>query len=118
MLKGRRILVVEDEVLIFMHAEAILQDLGCNEITSVLGIDEAIEVLEHKIFDGALLDMMLNGEPCYPVADALAAKNVPFVFVTGYYTNEVIPFAHSLRPKLSKPYRDLDILMAFKTIFG
>ena len=84
-LKGLRLLVVEDEALVAMLIEDILLDLDCIVIGPVGTVAQALALLRQEEIDGALLDVNLGGgERSYAVADALAARNVPFVFVTGY----------------------------------
>ncbi len=101
-LAGRRILVVEDEMLVLMNIETALTDLGCTA-TSVGTTDDALKVLAGASFDAAMLDVNLRGEKSYPVADALALRGIPFVFSTGYGHHGDRPdFAD--RPVLRKPY--------------
>jgi two-component SAPR family response regulator len=82
---GLRLLVVEDEALVAMLIEDILLDLDCVVIGPVGTVAQALALLHVEEIDGALLDVNLGGgERSYPVADALAARDVPFIFVTGY----------------------------------
>lgn len=84
-LDGRRILVVEDESLVAMLIETILEDMGCQTVGPVSGVDEALQTVAADMnIDGALLDVNVAGREVFPVADALKARNVPFVFSTGY----------------------------------
>ena len=84
-LSGRRILVVEDESLVAMLLETILEDMGCTPVGPVANIDEALAVVAgDQALDGALLDVNVAGREVFPVADALKAAGVPFVFSTGY----------------------------------
>jgi CheY-like chemotaxis protein len=83
LLSGRRILVVEDEMLILMMIEAMLADLGCESATAAATIHHAIALIDEEIFDAAMLDVNLKGSNSYPVADALVARGVPFFFSTG-----------------------------------
>jgi CheY-like chemotaxis protein len=83
LLCGRCILVVEDEMLILMMIEAMLADLGCESVTAAATISQAITLIDEEVFDGAMLDVNLNGGNSYPVADALVAQGVPFFFSTG-----------------------------------
>lgn len=84
-LDGRRILVVEDESLVAMLIETILEDMGCAVVGPASSVDEALKmVADHADIDGALLDVNVAGREVFPVADALKARNVPFVFSTGY----------------------------------
>jgi nitrogen-specific signal transduction histidine kinase/CheY-like chemotaxis protein len=79
-----RVLLVEDESLIAMLVEDLLGQLGCTLAGVVLSIDKALEAIERGGIDLALLDVDLGGEPVYPVAKALAARGVPFLFMSGY----------------------------------
>src|ERR1700736_1248780 len=79
-LSGRRVLVVEDEMLILMIIEDMLADLGCESVTAAATVDQALALMDARVFDAAMLDVNLNGRKSYPVADALAE----FFFSTGY----------------------------------
>jgi CheY-like chemotaxis protein len=76
LLSGRRILVVEDEMLILMMIEGILDNLGCKSVATAATVDQAVTLLEGQVFDAAMLDVDLNGTKSYPVADVLAARGV------------------------------------------
>ena len=84
LLAGRHILVIEDEMLVLMNIEFLLADLGCECVTAAATVEQALALLEAQIFDAAVLDVNLNGDESYAVADALAARGVPFAFATGY----------------------------------
>jgi CheY-like chemotaxis protein len=103
MLTGRRVLVVEDEMLILMVIEDMLSDLGCESITSASTVRQALALVDTQDFDLAVLDVNLNGDRSYPVADALAARGVPFAFSTGYSDHGSRKDYHG-RPTLKKPY--------------
>jgi len=79
-LSGRRILVVEDEMLIVMMIESMLSDLGCESVAAAATVTQAIALIDGQTFDAAMLDVNLNGTNSRPVADALAARGVPFFF--------------------------------------
>jgi nitrogen-specific signal transduction histidine kinase len=83
-LAGLRVLVVEDESLIGMLAEDLLEQLGCRMIGLVSSLGKALEMAKSPDIDFALLDVDIGGEPVYPVALALQARNVPFAFMSGY----------------------------------
>ena len=103
MLSQRRILVVEDEMLVLMSIETMLEDLGCTTIESSATVAGALALLENASFDAAILDVNLDGERSYPVADALIAAGIPFVFSTGYGDNGDRSDLAG-RPVLRKPY--------------
>ncbi|MHA6692703.1 response regulator [Devosia sp. A449] len=83
LLSGRRVLVVEDEMLVLLMIEDMLADLGCESVTAAATIDKALASIEEYVFDAAMLDMNLNGDDSAKVAVALAARGVPFVYCTG-----------------------------------
>ena len=83
-LKSLRLLVVEDETLVAMLIEDIVTDAGGVIVGPAGNRDRALELVRSEAFDGALLDVNLGGEPIYPVAEAVAERRIPFVFVTGY----------------------------------
>jgi len=82
-LSGRRILIVEDDTLLLMTIEDVLADLGCESVVSASTVDTAVSLVNGQVFDAAVLDMTLNGISSRAVADALAARGVPFVVATG-----------------------------------
>jgi CheY-like chemotaxis protein len=84
-LKGRRILVVEDEYMIADAMKRGLEDEGATVVGPAPSVRRAFYLLEATAdLDGAVLDMTLGEEKVFPVADALQAKGIPFVFTTGY----------------------------------
>jgi CheY-like chemotaxis protein len=98
--QAKRILVVEDEVMIRMLLEDMLGELGY--AAEAARIDEALEATRNADFDLAILDANLNGEPVSPVADALVARGTPFVFATGYGE---LAEPYRDRPTLNKPFQ-------------
>src|SRR6266446_3074130 len=89
--QAKRILVVEDEVMIRMLLEDMLGELGYTVAAEAARIDEALEATKNADFDLAILDANLNGQPVSPVADALVARGTPFVFATGYGELAIVP---------------------------
>ena len=107
---GRRILVVEDDYLIAMDLSGWLQDLGAQIVGMAGSVSEALSLIEApgERIDGAILDVNLAGERVYPVADALMARAISFVFVTGY-DRWIVPGTYAHVPRCDKPVR-FDIL--------
>jgi hypothetical protein len=68
--------------------------------------------------NAALLDVDLNGERCWPIADALARRSIPFVFTTGFEASIVMPERFAEYPVLSKPYSEKDVLAVLRRIVG
>src|SRR5262249_22268936 len=81
---GNRVLLVEDEILVAMMMKDILTDLGFSVIGPFSRLAEAMVAAVHDNIDAGIIDVNLGGEFVYPVADVLAARNIPFVFITGY----------------------------------
>lgn len=106
-LHGVRLLVVEDDVLVYMLLEDMLGELGC-EIVPAAHVKEAMALAAGETLDGALLDINLRGQTSYAVADELAERRIPFAFVTGYGSGAVRE-EYRNRPLLQKPMRESDL---------
>jgi DNA-binding response OmpR family regulator len=106
---GLRILVVEDALLI---ADAIvdeLRDHGCNVVGPVARVEQGVALATDERLDGALLDVNLAGEFCFPIADVLAKRGIPFAFLTGY-GDAAIPVGYRDAPRLAKPFQGASLL--------
>lgn len=118
-LRGRHILVIEDEPLVAMDTEAHLVSAGCNVVGPAATVDEAKRLIDETVFDAALLDANLGGDPVDEVAAALTRKGIPFAFATGY-GREALPHGFRDRPVITKPFRpnailsELEALLAMK----
>jgi CheY-like chemotaxis protein len=99
-----RVLVVEDEALIALDIETTLRSLGCVVVGPVATVEQALRALVVGWPDAAILDVNLGHEQVFPVADRLAERNVPFMFLTGY-SPDILPSRHRARPVASKPCR-------------
>ena len=107
-LSGRRVLVVEDETMVAWLLEDMLADFGCAVVGPAAGVNQALAMLDAEAFDAAVLDVNLKGQKSYPVADALAARGVPFVFSTGY-NKDSLPKRYQSFPMLQKPFDRLKL---------
>jgi CheY-like chemotaxis protein len=102
-LHGLRVLVLEDEAAIALMIEDMVEALGCSLAGSAATVAEALRLVHRGGFDFALLDMNLGGTPAEPVADALAAAGIPFLFATGY-GQQGLPARFKTRPVIQKPF--------------
>ena len=102
-LSGRRVLIVEDEIMVAWGMQDMLTQLGCAVVGPASRVDQALGMIEAETFDAVVLDINLNGEKSYPVADALAARSIPFVFATAYDVSR-LPIEYSGSPVLQKPF--------------
>ena len=114
-LKGVRVLVVEDEYLVAVLIEEILQSAGCIVMGPIPRLREALDAVDHDDYDAAVLDVNLAGERINPVADALSERNVPFLFVTGYGTS-ALPNEYAERPHVCKPFRMAELISALSNV--
>jgi DNA-binding response OmpR family regulator len=97
-----KVLVVEDEFVIALTLETVLRRGGYEVVGPAASVGQALRQLDAESPVAAVLDVNLGHETVFPVADALAERSVPFVFVTGYERPD-LPAAHRDRPVLNKP---------------
>lgn len=83
-LVGKRVLVVEDEMLVALLLEDMLAQAGCIVIGPFARVRDALAAVKTEVADLALLDVNVAGEKVFPVAHALEERGVPFLFLTGY----------------------------------
>jgi CheY-like chemotaxis protein len=102
MAESRRVLLVEDEVLVAMMIQEFLSECGRAVIGPISTAAEALATARQGDFDGAILDINLGDGMAYPVAEILAARGVPFVFLTGYEA-DTVDDRFSEVPILQKP---------------
>ncbi|GJD57780.1 putative transcriptional regulatory protein pdtaR [Methylobacterium dankookense] len=108
LLQGIRVLVVEDEAAISMLLEDMLLDFGCDVVGPAARLATALEMAGTETFDIAILDVNVAGEPIYPVAEAIAQRDLPLVFSTGYGGAGIRePFRD--RPVVQKPFSQSDL---------
>jgi CheY-like chemotaxis protein len=102
-LSGRRILVVEDSPVVGPFTVDILADLGCEVVGPAPNMAAARKFIEDGRFDAALMDVHIRGERVFPLCEMLEARNVPFVFTSGY-ADWHMPNKWNDRARLQKPY--------------
>jgi CheY-like chemotaxis protein len=90
-LAGLNILVVEVEMLVSLLIEDLLAGQGCLIVGPFDEVPSALAAAQTKQIDAALLDVNVNGTKIYPVAEALAERKIPFLFLSGYGEHAVPP---------------------------
>jgi CheY-like chemotaxis protein len=113
-LEGLRVLVVEDDYLVAQVLIELLEDAGAVVVGPVGWVDEALALIADRTnrFDGAVLDVNLHGSKSYPIADALAARSIKFIFATGYSAEALDePYRHC--PRCEKPFDQSALIAAF-----
>ncbi len=117
-LKGRRVLVVEDEAMIALLLEDMLADLGCTVVGPAYTVESALEFANNgAVIDVAVLDVNLGGKPVFAVADALRARQAPMIFSTGYGEGGLRD-SDLGAPVLQKPFRAGDLTSALYRALG
>ena len=102
--QGGSVFLVEDEVMIRMMVADMLEELGYSIAAEAGDISEAIRLAQSTDFDLAILDVNVNGKVISPVADLIQARNLPFIFATGYGSSG-LPEEYRDRPSLQKPFQ-------------
>jgi CheY-like chemotaxis protein len=105
-LQCKRILIAEDESLLAEELQMIFEDEGARVLGPALSLLEALETVAHapKI-DIAVLDVDLDGEDVYPIAELLLQRGVPFLFLTGYGSQADLTMLFPDVVTLAKPMR-------------
>ncbi|WP_245297088.1 MULTISPECIES: response regulator [Rhodomicrobium] len=106
----RRVLIVEDEVLIALMLQDMLADAGLQVEAVANSLDTGIDLARNAAVDLAVLDINLNGEDVYPIAEILRGRGIPFIFSTGYGAGGVRP-EFDAAPRVVKPFQQ-DLLVA------
>jgi CheY-like chemotaxis protein len=115
-LTGRRVLVVEDEYFLADDLGRALTQLGAEVLGPVATREEAFELLASgERIDLAVLDINLQGESVFPVADTLLEQGVPFLFATGY-DQTAIPLQYQQVPRWEKPFAPEALAQALSMI--
>ena len=100
-----KLLVVEDSVLVILELEGLCEDLGWELIGPATRLEEGLALARTGTFDAALLDVNLNGEMSWAIADVLLARGIPFGFGTGYGHTNMLPTHLAETQIFAKPYR-------------
>jgi DNA-binding response OmpR family regulator len=101
--EGRRVLVVEDEMLVALMIEATLLDSGAQIVGPAAGLAEALRLARDEVIHAAILDINIRDGSSYPVADVLCERGIPFAFSSGY-GEWAVEQRYRDRPLLTKPY--------------
>ena len=116
-LTGANILVIEDETLITMLLEDILDELGCKVSGSAATLRQAQDLASTSNANAAILDVNLGGDPVFPVAEQLVARNIPIVFASGYGASG-LPDKWQGYPTLPKPFLPGQVETVLRQLLG
>ncbi|HEX2656224.1 MAG TPA: response regulator [Xanthobacteraceae bacterium] len=113
-LAGCRVLLIEDQSMVTMFLQDTLADIGCEVVGSASRFNDAMEKAKSLSFDIAILDINLNGDLTFSIAETLIERGLSFVFATGYgATNLPLPLQGV--PTLQKPFMQRDLERAMRT---
>jgi DNA-binding response OmpR family regulator len=111
-LRGRRILVVEDDALLAMSVDDMLREAGADVAGPADTLDSAGQLAAEGHLSAAILDIRLYDDEVWPIARLLATRGVPFMFHTGHFDGTSLPAEWAGRPILTKPARAKQIVGA------
>ena len=118
-LSGKRVLLLEDQMLIAMDLEQILEEAGVTVVATLTSSRDAIAYLSsNDIPDAAILDVNLGEETSEQVAEQLLSRGVPFLFATGYGDGGAIAGTFPEVPVVRKPYARETILTQLEKLLS
>jgi CheY-like chemotaxis protein len=117
LLDGRRILVVEDDLLVALDMSDAVEELGGAVVGPVGQLAQGLALAESGELAGAILDVNLGSEDSFALADRLRTDDVPIIFATGY-DGTMLPERFADIPRLAKPFTALAVERIFQRIFS
>lgn len=117
-LKGKTILIVEDEMLIAMELESMVEALGCTVLGPAKSAKRALALVDRERADAALLDLNLHGSPDPSLAKTLRERGIPFAVVTGYSAEALKVPELQNAPYVNKPVTRAKIAKALARALG
>ena len=115
-LARKRVLVVDDEMLIALETERKLLKAGCTVIGPAARLAPAIAMAREEAPDAAVLDVNLAGSMVWPLAEELSSRGIPFVLVSGYGSALEVPKGLEKVPRLGKPLSEADLIKALASV--
>lgn len=117
--QGMKVLVVEDDFIVAFDMQVMLEEQGAEVIGPASSVMEALALLAAARPNAAVLDVNLNGEFVFPVADQLRAQGVPFLFATAYADDDrLFPETSKQTPRLAKPVLPVVLITQLKKLLG
>lgn len=111
----KRVLVVEDEMLVAMMVEDMLAELGHEVVGPAMRLEAALSLARNATIDIAVLDVNLGGAKSFPIADVLKGRGIPFLFATGY-GRKGVDAAYKDAIVLDKPFEVVMLQHAFNEV--
>jgi len=117
LLGRKRVMLVEDSLIIALDAEDILDRFGADVATASTP-EAAHDILDKGHIDFAILDINLGDQTSFGIADRLNEMNIPFFFASGYGEQASLPMQHRSTSVVQKPYTTHNIANAIESLFG
>jgi CheY-like chemotaxis protein len=117
-LKGRRVLVAEDEGMLAWQVVDVLEGAGAEVVGPCSTVEDVRRLAISERLDGAVLDVNLRGALVFDVAAELQARGVPIVLSSGYTTATIFPPEFHGAPRLRKPYEPQLLLELCQRVFA
>lgn len=118
-LNGLKILVVEDDFIVAFDMQMMLEEQGARVLGPAATLAQARGIIESDSPQLAVLDVNLNGEFVFPLAEELSALGVPFLFATAYADDErLFPATARHVPRLAKPVQPNVLIGRLKKLLG
>jgi len=114
---GRRVLILEDSLIIAMEAEEILREMGAETVEIASNIEQAVAAIQTEVCDLALLDVNLGEAMSFGFARLLKERRIPFGFVSGYSDPRDFPADMQDVPLLVKPFDETAMLQFLKALY-
>src|SRR5262245_2794512 len=115
---GGRLLVAEDNYLLAEVICDFLRECSLEPVGPAGRVDEGCRLAREQALDGAVLDVNLANRFCFPICSTLAARRIPFIFLTGYGQLSVIPTELRQAPLICKPFDTEEMTSALSGVLG
>jgi DNA-binding NtrC family response regulator len=102
LLRGARVLIVEDEYFIADDLARALRSCGATPVGPASTLEQAARLLDDEKVDATILDLNLHGDMAYPLTEVLSREQMPCIIISGYAGNS-LPDAVKSMPRLEKP---------------
>lgn len=118
LMRGLRVLIVEDSYLTARRLARMIEDLGGEVVGPAPSVQAAQHLLDTEGCDAAVLDINLGNETVEPVAERLKESRRPFLFVTGYSSPGFMNEKFRGQPLLNKPVEPPALADAIRDLIG
>ena len=108
-LSGRNVLIVEDEYFIATDLQRALAAAGATVVGPAGNVADGLKLAQSQTIHAAILDVNLDGDRSYALADELRRTQIPYMFLTGYDGWSLAP-EHRDAPRLAKPFSDTAVI--------